>query len=138
MLFSTAGIMWHETLNDDHKGKNLDGDTPISKHCTSIFEKRLQKCVINNKIVGNPAKNRAGYVPNTQPVCVVLLSQPSCRTIPPRKTTCYALQTELPNYTDNILISVSRFKKFLRKINVRDLLNMNLFQREIKCTYIYR
>jgi hypothetical protein len=39
MLFSTAGIMWHEILNDDHKGKNLDGDTPISKHCISIFEK---------------------------------------------------------------------------------------------------
>jgi hypothetical protein len=107
MLFSTAGIMWHEIVNVDHKGKNLDGDTPISKHRTSIFEKRLQKCVIYNKLPGNPVKNCAGYGPNTQPVCVLLLSQPACRTIPPRKTTCYALQIELPNYTYNILISVS-------------------------------
>jgi hypothetical protein len=111
MLFSTAGIMWHEILNDDHKGKNLDGDTPISKHCISIFEKTLQKCVIYNKLLGNPVKNNAGYVPNIQPLCVLLLFQPACRTIPPRKTTRSALQTELPNYTDNILISVSWFIK---------------------------
>lgn len=103
MLFSTAGIMWHEILNDDHKGKNLDGDTPISKHCISIFEKWLQKCVIYNKILGNPVKNCAGYVPNAQPVSVLLLTQPACRTIPPHKTTCYALQTELPNHTDIFL-----------------------------------
>jgi hypothetical protein len=46
MLFSTAGIMWHEILNDDHEGKNLDGDTPISKHCTSIFEETSEVCDI--------------------------------------------------------------------------------------------
>jgi len=107
--------MWHEILNGDHKGKNLDGDTPISKHCTSIFEKRLQKCVIYNEIQGNPVKNRAGYVPNTQPVCVLLLSHPTRETIPPRKTTFYALQMELPNYTDIIPISVSRFIKISNK-----------------------
>jgi len=115
MLFSTAGIMWHEILNDDHKGKNLDGDPPISKHCTSIFEKRHQKCVIYNEILGNPVTNCAGYVPNTQPVGVLLLSHPTCGTIPLRKTTCYALQTELLNYTDNIPISVSRFIKISNK-----------------------
>jgi hypothetical protein len=106
MLFSTTGIIWREILNDDHKGRDFDRDTPISKHCTSIFEKRLQKCVVYNKILSNPVKNHAGYVSNTQ-VCLLLLSQPLCRTITPRKTTCYALQTELPNYTDNILVSVS-------------------------------
>ena len=115
MLFSTPGIVWHEILNDDHKGKNLDVDTPISKHCTRIFEKRLQKCVIYNKILGNTVKNCAGYVPDTQPVRVLMLSQPVCRAIPPRKTTCYALQTELPNYTDDILTSVSWFIKISNK-----------------------
>lgn len=107
--------MWHEIPNDSHKGKNLNGDIPISKHYTSIFEKRLQKCVIYNEILGNPVKNCAGYVPNTQPVCVLFLSHPTCGTIPPRKTTFYALQTELPNYTDNIPISVSRFIKISNK-----------------------
>lgn len=94
---------------------DLDGDTPISKHYTSIFEKRFCKCVKYNKILGNPVKIHAGYIPYTQPVRVLLLSQPPCRTIPPRKTTCCALQTELPNYTDNTLISVSWFIKVLHK-----------------------
>jgi hypothetical protein len=44
MLFSTAGIMWHEILNDNHKGKNLDGDIHISKHCIA-FLKRLFRSV---------------------------------------------------------------------------------------------
>jgi hypothetical protein len=82
--------------------------------CTNIFEKRLHKCV-KYKIAGKPVKICAGYIPNTQPVCVLPLSQPACRTIPPRKTTCCALQTELPNYTDDTLISVSLFIKISYK-----------------------
>jgi hypothetical protein len=82
MLFSTAGLMWHEILNDDHKGKDVDEDTPISKHCTRILEKRLQKCVIYNKILGNQVKNCAGYIPNIQPIfffivvpCILITSK---------------------------------------------------------------